>query len=65
MIKEHPFTTLCDLLKDPSQEVINIFSANVRRPQTPSGRPLYEMVLNPISTNNRYDAEKKNRQVAG
>ena len=63
MIKEHPFTTLCDLLRDPSQEVINIFSANVRRPQSPSGRPLYEMVLSTSRIDNRFDAEQKIKQL--
>ena len=63
MIKEHPFTTLCDLLRDPSREVINIFSANVRRPQSLSGRPLYEMVLSTSYTDNRFDAEQKIKQL--
>lgn len=63
MIKEHPFTTLCDLLRDPSQEVINIFSANVRRPQSLSGRPLYEMVLSTSRIDNRFDAEQKIKQL--
>lgn len=63
MIKEHPFTTLCDLLKDPSQEVMNIFSASARRPQSPSGRPLYEMILSTSRIDNRYDAEQIIKQL--
>lgn len=62
MIKEHPFTTLCDLLRDPSQEVMNIFNANVQKPQSPSGRPLYEMTLSTIPTN-RDGAERKINQL--
>lgn len=62
MIKEHPFTTLCDLLRDPSQEVIDIFNAYALKPQSShfgSNSQMIEMIVYPQRIENEDDAKKR------
>lgn len=58
MVKEHPFTVLCDLLREPNNEVMDIFKDSViksRTSQKSSNPQLFELKVNiiePISDMN-------------
>ena len=59
MVKEHPFTVLCDLLREPNNEVMDIFKDSViksRTSQKSSNPQLFELKVNkiePISDMNK------------
>jgi hypothetical protein len=51
MVKEHPFTVLCDLLREPNNEVMDIFKDSViksRTSQKSSNPQLFELKVNKI-----------------
>ena len=51
MIKVHPFTVLCDLLREPNNEVMDIFKDSViksRTSQKSSNPQLFELKVNTI-----------------